>query len=161
MSGLSGGLRDLWLWLAGFSLVVACRFSLSSCGARAPGRVGSVVCGTRALSLRCASSVVVGLRLSCPGACGILVPRPGIEPSSPALEGGFFTTGPPGKSLNWFISISLFSSSSGSEMCSPGQRVQVICWVIHFFLMEVNNVKFIFLIILKFTMQWLLVHSQY
>ena len=23
---------------------------------------------------------------------------PGIEPASPALEGGFFTTGPPGKS---------------------------------------------------------------
>ena len=32
-------------------------------------------------------------------ACGILVPRPGIEPASPALEGGFLTTGPPGKSL--------------------------------------------------------------
>ena len=37
-------------------------------------------------------------RLSCPTACGILVPRPGIEPASPPLEGGFFTTGPPGKS---------------------------------------------------------------
>ena len=36
--------------------------------------------------------------LSCPTACGILVPRPGIEPASPALEGGFFTTGPPGNS---------------------------------------------------------------
>ena len=36
--------------------------------------------------------------LSCPAACGILVPRPGIKPESPALEGGFFTTGPPGKS---------------------------------------------------------------
>ena len=29
-------------------------------------------------------------RLSCPVACGMLVPRPGIEPASPALEGGFF-----------------------------------------------------------------------
>ena len=37
--------------------------------------------------------------LSCPAACGILVPRPGIEPMSPALEGRFLTTGPPGKSL--------------------------------------------------------------
>ena len=35
--------------------------------------------------------------LSCPSACGILVPRPGIEPMSPALEGGFLTTAPPGK----------------------------------------------------------------
>ena len=39
---------------------------------------------------------------SCPTACGILVPRPRIEPASPALEGRFFTTGPPGKSLILF-----------------------------------------------------------
>ena len=32
-------------------------------------------------------------------ACGILVPRAGIKLASPALEGGFLTTGPPGKSL--------------------------------------------------------------
>ena len=30
---------------------------------------------------------------------GILVPQPGIEPTSPALEGGFLTTGPPEKFL--------------------------------------------------------------
>ena len=30
---------------------------------------------------------------------GILVPQPGIEPVSPALEGGFLTAGPPEKSL--------------------------------------------------------------
>ena len=36
---------------------------------------------------------------SCPAACGILVPWLGIEPVSSALQGGFFTTGPPGKSL--------------------------------------------------------------
>jgi len=28
------------------------------------------------------------------------LPRPGIEPVSSALAGGFFTTGPPGKSLS-------------------------------------------------------------
>ena len=28
--------------------------------------------------------------------CGIPAARPGIEPTSPALEGGFLTTGPPG-----------------------------------------------------------------
>ena len=33
---------------AGFSLVVACGFSLSSCLMQAPERVGSVVCGTQA-----------------------------------------------------------------------------------------------------------------
>ena len=30
-------------------------------------------------------------------ACGILVSRQGIEPTSPALEGEILTTGPPGK----------------------------------------------------------------
>ena len=35
---------------------------------------------------------------SCPLTCGILVPWPGIEHASPALEGWFLTTGPPGKS---------------------------------------------------------------
>ena len=52
------------------------------------------------LSLRCAgssvqwaASVVVARGLSFSAACGILVPRPGIEPGSPSLEGGFLTTG--------------------------------------------------------------------
>ena len=44
-------------------------------------------------------SLVAAPGLSCPAACGILVPRPGIEPMFPALEGGFLTTGPPGKSI--------------------------------------------------------------
>ena len=33
-------------------------------------------------------------------ACGILVPWPGFEPMSPALEGRFLCTGPPGMSLS-------------------------------------------------------------
>ena len=33
-----------------------------------------------------------------PEAWGILAPRPGIEPVSPALEGEVLTPGPPGKS---------------------------------------------------------------
>ena len=88
------------LWGTAFSLVVACGFSLSSCGTQAPGRVVSVVCSTQALWLRRASSAIVACRLCCPAACGISVPWPGIEPVSPALEGGFFTTGPPGKSCH-------------------------------------------------------------
>ena len=35
---------------------------------------------------------------SCPMVCGLLVPLPEIKPVSPALEGGFSTTGPPEKS---------------------------------------------------------------
>ena len=31
-------------------------------------------------------------------ACGMLVPQPGTEPESLALQGGFLTTAPPGKS---------------------------------------------------------------
>ena len=43
------------------------------------------------------------------------LPRPGIEPMSPALAGGFLTTGPPGKS-----SHSLFD-----EYPNPGQGMGV------------------------------------
>ena len=48
---------SLQLWRSGF---------LSSSGMRAPGHVGSVVCGTWALSLRRVSSVAVASGLSCP-----------------------------------------------------------------------------------------------
>ena len=75
---VSCGTQDLSLWHVGFSLVWR------------------------------TSSVVVAHGLSCHVACGILVPRPGIEPASPALEGGFFTTGPPGKSLVKLILMKIF-----------------------------------------------------
>ena len=38
--------------------------------------------------------------MGCPTACGILVPQPGIEPTSPALEGGSLTTGHQGSPFN-------------------------------------------------------------
>ena len=54
----------------------------------------------------------MALRLRSSEACGILVPHPGIQPTSPALAGRFLTTGPPGKSpdncfniLAYFIPI--------------------------------------------------------
>ena len=78
----------LFIWLC-WVLVAACgifslqRMSFSSCGAWVP---------------ECVGSVVVACGLSCPVACGILVPWPGMEPAFPALEGRFLTTGPPGKS---------------------------------------------------------------
>ena len=37
-------------------------------------------------------------RFICSGAYGISAPRPRMEPASPALQGGFLTTEPPGKS---------------------------------------------------------------
>ena len=53
-------------------------------------------------------SLVVAQRLSsCPTASGILIPQRGIEPVSPALEGGLLTTGPPGKSHGPFINCQM------------------------------------------------------
>ena len=37
--------------------------------------------------------------------CGLLVPRPRIEPTFLALEGKIFTTGPPGKFTNTYFNI--------------------------------------------------------
>ena len=63
-----------WVLVAACRIFIAVRGLLSSCGAWTPEHVGSVV---------------VAHRLSCPTACGISVPQPGIKPASPALEGGF------------------------------------------------------------------------
>ena len=40
-----------------------------------------------------------------PQACGILVPRPGIKPTAPTLEGEVLTTGHPGKSQDFIYSF--------------------------------------------------------
>ena len=48
---------------------------------------------------------------SCSAACGILVFRSGMGPTSPALQGEFIITGPPGKSLS-----SHFEVPSGHEV---------------------------------------------
>ena len=63
-----------------------------SCGTRAQGRVGSVV-GAHGLS--------------CLVACGILVPRPGIESVFSASKGKFFTMEPSGKSQVFSFDIVL------------------------------------------------------
>ena len=39
----------------------------------------------------------------CSPVCGILIPWPGIEPTSPALEGRVSATGLPGKSPSYFL----------------------------------------------------------
>ena len=51
----------------------------------------------RALELM--GSVAVTCGLGCPLACGTLLPQPGTEPTSPALEDELLTTELPGKSL--------------------------------------------------------------
>ena len=47
-----------------------------------------------------------------PTAYGILVPLPGIKPTSPALEGGILTTEPPGRSLKDFSRFKTFQNSN-------------------------------------------------
>ena len=74
--GFVGG----WLWHVGSFVEV---HGLSSWGSRAPECV-------------CSVAEVRGVSHSVPR--GILVPRPETEPSSPASQSGFMTTGPPGKS---------------------------------------------------------------
>ena len=61
------------------------------------------------------SSLVVAHGLSCPAPCGILVPRTGMEPESPALEGRILTTGLPGKSPAWLFFIVCHSLNMRNE----------------------------------------------
>ena len=61
-------------------------------------------CIMQDLSLQTVGSLVTVHGLNCSVACGNLVPRPGIEPESSALQGGSLTTGRPGKSCNLYFS---------------------------------------------------------
>ena len=65
-----------------------------------------------------AGSVIAVSGLICPMACGVLVPWPGIEPTFPALEGRFVTTGPPGKSSPFLSLFLWFSCHFSPELCS-------------------------------------------
>ena len=90
--------RYVLLWL----IVWKC---LHICSAAWSGSCGSwlfiALCGI--FPLWNAGSVVVALGLSRLMASGVLVLPPGIEPTSPALQGGFLTAGPPRKSQHWLI----------------------------------------------------------
>ena len=63
-------------------------------------------CVRSSLCHECLSSCCVGLVTM---ACGIWVPWPGTEPMSPALEGGFFITGPQQKSPEGLLLNSWFT----------------------------------------------------
>ena len=89
---VNGGYSSLWR--AGFSL--RWLFLLQSTGSR---RVGFSSCDSRALECRLSS---------CGAPAQLLrgmwdLPRPGLEPVSPALAGGFLTTAPPGKTAFFFF----------------------------------------------------------
>ena len=77
----------------------AAELRLSSCGAQASliAVHGLSSCRAQAQYPQHMGTIVMVYRFSCPTTCGILIPRPRIEPMSPAMEGGFLTTGPAGK----------------------------------------------------------------
>ena len=54
------------------------------------------------------ASGIVTCGLSCSAARGILVHQPGMERASPALRDGFFTAGPPGRSLRNCFGVLLY-----------------------------------------------------
>ena len=64
--------------------------------------------------------------LSCSTAYGILIPWPGTEPVSPALEGRFLTTGAPEKSQNSFkVTVKLPCWLRQWRTCLPKQETWV------------------------------------
>ena len=82
-------------------------------------------CSAWALWLYCESLVV-------PRLVGFLVPQPGIEPESPALQ-GFLATGPPGKSYLLTVDATIDTLLAGltqpsQELCgSEGHRLHTAC----------------------------------
>ena len=87
-----------------------CARAFSSCGdrgplfiaARGPLTVAASLVAEHRLQTRRLSSC--GSRAQLP--CGMWdLPRPGLEPVSPALAGGFSTTAPPGKPLHCFLFV--------------------------------------------------------
>ena len=108
------GQAGSWLRHVGFSL--SCRVFrfrvLSSCNTR--GSVGAL------------------LRPSCPTACRILVPWPGIGPTSLELQRGFLTTGLPAKSPPLYF-YCYFSTQHKVGICSalPPKASLIILLITH------------------------------
>ena len=102
------------LRLEGVSQLRCMRFSC--CRAQALEHTGLLVVNV--------GSLVAVHGLSCPTVCGILVSYPGTEPI-PTLEGGFLTTGSPGKSLFYFFhSIYLYQIFSFFKCLFPTTQTQ-------------------------------------
>ena len=83
-------------------------------------------CIMRDLPLQQLNSLVAVCKLSCSTACGILVSQAGIEPISPALQGRFLTTGPPGKSPGTASSASSSLYCTGTKHSSPSSCLLLI-----------------------------------
>ena len=81
-------------------------------------------------------SPVVAHGLSCPSTCRILVPWLGMEPTSLALEGGFLTTGHPGKSPFSFLKDFFFLSASFKGALPLSSVLHYFCWELSY---NLNN----------------------
>ena len=101
---------SLFIYLVLAALGLQCFTAFSSCGEQGPlsrGGAPAFHCTGffylfGAWAVRGMGSVVLVHRLNCPWGMWIL-PGPGIEPMSVALEGKFLTSRPPGKSLCHFL----------------------------------------------------------
>ena len=106
----------IYLFLAGFGLHFCVR-AFSSCGERGPLFIAvrgpltvaaSLVAEHRLQTRRLSSCDVASGLSSCGSRAQLLrgmwdLPRPGLEPVSPALAGRLSTTAPPGKPLLFFF----------------------------------------------------------
>ena len=73
-------------------------------------------------------SAVVARRFSCPEVCGIWVLQPEIEPTSPALEGKFSTTRPPGKYPSPSSSLKLTKAKEIRYTLTRGTCYKLFFW---------------------------------
>ena len=76
---------------------------LLCCVVQSPECVSSIVVVHGLRSFQYMDSLVEACGLSYPETCGISIPQPGLEPESPALEGGFLTTGMRANSSGFFL----------------------------------------------------------
>ena len=89
-----GGFFYCGAWALGAQASVVAARRLSSCSTWALECAGFSSCGSRAVERRLSSCGTWAQLL-----CSMWdLPRPGLEPVSPALAGGFLTAAPPGKS---------------------------------------------------------------
>ena len=104
-----------------FFLIRLCQVLVVACGISC--------CSSWTLRLWYMGSMVVARGLSCCVAHGILVSQSGTEPASPALQGGFLTTGLPGTSpLSRIWSLGLhrrteYSCFHSYPILPPGETV--------------------------------------
>ena len=89
-----------WVFIAAHGLSLVVSGGYASCGAQVFHCSGFSLQSMGSWHL---GSVVAVHSLSCPLACGILVPAPGIKPVYLGLGGGFLTTGPSGSPHKFFF----------------------------------------------------------